>query len=193
MTGTELAKKAGISKMLVSRKRQQGKSDAVILDEARARREHQAVHGDPAKRPGARKVGRKPGTKNRALSIAPDSPASSASPVSTAVSEALLADIESQHDAGENFFNAQRRKEIALANLRELEEKLKCGSLIEVDAVRVEWGKHISAVKNSLLLLPSKLAPKLASSTEVLKCQHLLDKALRDVLTELSDYQANAA
>lgn len=190
MTGTELAKKAGISKMLVSRKRQQGKSDAVILEEARARREHHAVHGDPAKKPGARKVGRKPGTKNRALSIAPGSPAS---PVSAAVSEALLADIESQHDAGENFFNAQRRKEIALANLRELEEKLKCGSLIEVDAVRVEWGKHISAVKNSLLLLPSKLAPKLATSTEVLKCQHLLDKALRDVLTELSDYQANAA
>ena len=152
-----LAKKIGVSPKLVSRKRQEGKSDALISDEARRRKARLAVVSCDA--------------------------------TEIEQSEQYFGD---DNRNGESKIRAETRKEIALANLREIEVRKESGELVEADAVRVEWGRHISSTKNSLLLLPSKLAPKLAVTTGVLQCQQILDNAIRSVLTELSEYRSSA-
>lgn len=87
----------------------------------------------------------------------------------------------------ESMSEAQTRKEIALANLRELEEAEKRGLMIEAEDVRKAWSGHIAAVKNTLLLMPPRVAPKLASASGVHEIQAVLDRELRALLVEFSD------
>jgi hypothetical protein len=69
----------------------------------------------------------------------------------------------------------------ARLDLAEREKQLL--SAAEVEQV---WANHITTVKARLLLLPGKLAPRLAVCSDVLQCQHLIDRELRSILDELA-------
>lgn len=83
------------------------------------------------------------------------------------------------------------RKILAEARLKDLQFRQQARELVPVADVQRVWGGQISSIKNSFLLLPAKLAAKLAGETEILEVQAILDVAIRQILTELSQYQSS--
>jgi hypothetical protein len=80
---------------------------------------------------------------------------------------------------------ARRRKQVALADLRELEVAKLRGQLVDADAVVREWTEGLRRIRSVVLAVPSRvrqLVPHL-SAADV----ELLDRELRDALTSLAD------
>lgn len=86
----------------------------------------------------------------------------------------------------ETLQEAQRRKESAQANIRELEYRKSIGELVETEAVKQEWAGVLSALRNQLLLMPAKLAPKLAVLSDIRQCHAVIDAEIKQALTQLS-------
>ena len=93
-------------------------------------------------------------------------------------------------DPGESFADGQRRKESALANLRELEFAMKAGELVSVKDAEAAWFGVMRAIRDRLLGLPAQLALTIAGMTtpasDPAQIQTLLDQKLRAALAELA-------
>lgn len=87
------------------------------------------------------------------------------------------------------LLEAQARKEEQLAELRTLEVSRLKGESIDAFEAACQWGAMIVAARNRALLIPSKLAPKVAVVSDVLECQQIIDREIRSFLTELSEYR----
>lgn len=87
-----------------------------------------------------------------------------------------------------SFFEAQRRREWLRVAKEELELELKRGKLVLTEDVGLRWSTVMSALRNRLLLLPAKTAPK-AANMNVRECQAVLDQAIRECLAELSQLE----
>jgi hypothetical protein len=87
---------------------------------------------------------------------------------------------------------AQLRHELAKATKTEFEVAKLKGTLIDAYEAAVEWGTMITSARNRALLIPSKIAPKVAATSDVVSCQEILDREIRSFLTELSEYRPNA-
>ncbi|MGE5597626.1 MAG: hypothetical protein ACM3S1_16505 [Hyphomicrobiales bacterium] len=61
---------------------------------------------------------------------------------------------------------ARRRKEVALAELREIERDQKRGALLPAADVRKVWAERLGALKDRVLMLPDRLAARLANRPE---------------------------
>jgi hypothetical protein len=88
--------------------------------------------------------------------------------------------------------NVQLQHEIAKAATAQLQLKKLKGAYVLSEDVKREWGEHISAVRSRILLVPGKIAPRVAVETDVLACQEILEREINSVLTELSEYQPSA-
>jgi phage terminase Nu1 subunit (DNA packaging protein) len=92
--------------------------------------------------------------------------------------------------AVESLSEARRRKEVALANLRELEEGAKRRTLVLAADVEREWAGILRDVRARILAVPSRVrsqVPELtADGTDV------LERELRDALTALADDERGA-
>ncbi len=88
--------------------------------------------------------------------------------------------------------NVQLQHEIARAAKAQLELKRLKGTYVVAEEVKRAWGEHITAVRSRILLIPGKLAPRVAVEKDVLVCQEILEREIHSVLTELSEYQPNA-
>lgn len=86
-----------------------------------------------------------------------------------------------------SFSEAQRRKEQALAELRELELATKRGELVATADVQREWTGVLAAVRDSMLALPMRLSGRLAAMTDQRVIERFLRDAIRAELTKLSD------
>lgn len=93
--------------------------------------------------------------------------------------EAIMEDVQT---SGESYAEAQRRKEVALADLRELELAQKSGQLVEVTTAALYLANATKAVQNQLLSIPDKTAPLLAAVTDVRECRDLVLKEIREAL-----------
>ena len=82
---------------------------------------------------------------------------------------------------------AIRRKEIALANLREIEEATKRSELIDVAEMEQAWATVGQTIRDNLLGMPDKLAPTLAAMTEKKEIRTYLMAEFRQLLTALPD------
>jgi len=87
----------------------------------------------------------------------------------------------------EDFFTARARKEVALANLREMDAAKRRGETLNATEVEAEWSNIVSTVRNRILLLPDKLAPRVAALADVLECRAVIERAVREALTALSE------
>lgn len=87
----------------------------------------------------------------------------------------------------ETFSDAQRRKESALANLRELEHRQKIYELVSVDEQAKVWAGVAQTVRDGFLALPELLAPELAALTDPRQVRDRLDSELRAVLANLPE------
>jgi hypothetical protein len=61
---------------------------------------------------------------------------------------------------------ARRRKELALAEIREMERDQKRGALLPAAEVRKVWAERLAALKDRVLMLPDRLAARLANRPE---------------------------
>ena len=61
---------------------------------------------------------------------------------------------------------ARRRKEVALAELREMEAAQRAGELLPAAGVRQTWAAGLAALKDRILILPDRLAARLAHRPE---------------------------
>jgi len=76
---------------------------------------------------------------------------------------------------------ADRRKAIALAELRELELRQRRGELLEAADVQKQWAAGLAALRDRLLSLPDRLGAILAGRGEV-EVRTMLRDALEEAL-----------
>jgi hypothetical protein len=101
----------------------------------------------------------------------------------------LLARKEAEHQAKLNNLSldeAERRFRNAKAELAEMELAERRGELVEADAVREMWDKHISAAKTQLLSIPARVAVTLLACKSAEEVHAALETNIRDCLDELA-------
>ena len=76
---------------------------------------------------------------------------------------------------------ARRRKEVALAELRELEVRQRRGELLEAAEVQKQWAHGLASLRDRLLSLPDRLGAVLAGRGEV-QARAILRNALEEAL-----------
>lgn len=91
------------------------------------------------------------------------------------------------------FNRARAMKEVAVARQKQLDLKKRQGELVEVAAVEKEWGDIISSARTRLLLLPDKIAPKIAATKDVLECKAIIDHEIREIMRALTEQKTDAA
>jgi hypothetical protein len=89
----------------------------------------------------------------------------------------------------ESFNQAQRRKEVAIADLRELELKQKRGELVPVSDVNAFVSGMIVRARDILLRLAPELRDRLATCTDPLECEGMVTDEVYRALRELSEYE----
>ena len=62
---------------------------------------------------------------------------------------------------------AERRRKCAMADIREMERDQKRGALLPAADVRKVWAERLGALKDRVLMLPDRLAARLANRPEV--------------------------
>jgi hypothetical protein len=82
---------------------------------------------------------------------------------------------------------ARRRKEVALATIRELEAAERAGSVIPVDQVEAAWSDVRVRIKTAVLRLPEKCAPKLVGLADAREARLILHAECEAILRNLSD------
>ena len=85
------------------------------------------------------------------------------------------------------FAEAQTRKAVALAELRELELHCKRGLLIDKEKAMNAWRQVLLTVRNRFLGLPAKLAPLVYSAKSPAEAFVTLKKEIHEILDELSE------
>jgi phage terminase Nu1 subunit (DNA packaging protein) len=150
----DLAKKIGVSAMLVSTKRRQGKSDALIAEEAKRRK-----------------------AKLTAILLGKEDDAEF---------EQRTSRQPRTSDDGETEHQAKTRKEIALANLREIEEAKKRGELVSAADVESAWLGITTQIRNSILGVRSRVINRIPIEYRK-EVSPVLEDELRQVLTSVSD------
>lgn len=84
-----------------------------------------------------------------------------------------------------SLHSARTRKELALAELREMEVRQKRGTLLDADAVAREWASVLRQVRAGMLAVPSRVRARLPHLTA--HDAAVLDEELRQALAALAD------
>ena len=90
---------------------------------------------------------------------------------------------------GSSYDEARTRKVNAEAEIAELELAKIRGTLCMTNDVVAAWESVLHACKAKFLALPTKVAPILATETDVAVAKDYLENAIREALAELSNYQ----
>ena len=92
-------------------------------------------------------------------------------------------DNKSNDDKAQSYWSEKAKRELA-----ELDLKLKQDQLVEVDQVGLHLDLIFSAVRQRLLATPSKIAPLVHAEESVGGARIVLESAVFEVLSELSEY-----
>lgn len=114
-------------------------------------------------------------------------------PVGIVNSAVNTADVDETTGAVETYADAQRRKESALANLRELEHRQKLGDLVDVSVEERAWAEAGQTLRDGLLAMPEKIAPILAALTDARQVRDALKAEIRSVLENLTEKIGNVS
>ncbi len=95
---------------------------------------------------------------------------------------------------GESLAAAQTRKEIALADTRELERDIRLGELIPLATAQKGWALLVQLVRTEMLAMPNSLASQLAAYTDPVEIRVLLTKDIDARLNSLAEeFQSTAS
>jgi len=97
-------------------------------------------------------------------------------------------DNKSNNGKAPNYWSERALHEKAKRELEELDLKLKSDQLVEVDQVGDHLDTIFSAVRQRLLATPSKIAPLVHAEESVGGARIVLESAVFEVLSELSEY-----
>src|SRR5262245_39720416 len=84
-----------------------------------------------------------------------------------------------------SYYSALRRKEHALARLREMEVAEKESKLLDAAAVGRQWGSILRQVRAGVMAVPSRVRQRCPDLT--VQQLEVIDRELRDALTALAD------
>jgi|SRR5579883_115440 len=73
------------------------------------------------------------------------------------------------------------------------EEMERSEKLVPADDVERIWGEITVQIRNRMMTLPGKLAPRLAMLNDARECQALLDREFREALSAMAQELSNAA
>ena len=82
---------------------------------------------------------------------------------------------------------ARRRKEVALAQLREMEVAERAGKLYDAAAVQNAVVSMNAAIREAVLRIPDKLAPQAAATSDPRQVRSILMAECKAILKNLSD------
>jgi hypothetical protein len=91
----------------------------------------------------------------------------------------------------ESFSEARRRKESALASLRELELRKVNGELVELQTVKTTLADIFRQHRDALLNIAERMSAPLAFETDPGKVHGLISTEIREHLNELADALEN--
>lgn len=86
---------------------------------------------------------------------------------------------------GESFAAAQRRKESALADLRQLEHRQKSAELVDVRRMELAWAAAGQTLRDAFLALPEQVAPQLAALSDARQVRDILRSEVHKILSNL--------
>jgi hypothetical protein len=66
------------------------------------------------------------------------------------------------------------------------------GKLVPVREVEAVWAAMMMAIRNRMLLVPDRIAARVAAESSILECRDIVDRAVREALTAASEYEPNA-
>jgi hypothetical protein len=84
------------------------------------------------------------------------------------------------------YYAARAKREKMAAEAAELNYLERVGTLVSVDAVREQQFSIVRKLRDNILAIGSRLAPRLAAETDPVRVQHLIDEEQRKALNELS-------
>ena len=97
-------------------------------------------------------------------------------------------DNKSNDEKAPNYWVEKALHEKAKRELAELDLKLKSNHVVEVDQIGDHLDKIFSAVRQKLLGMPSKIAPLVHAEESVGGARIVLESAVFEVLSELSEF-----
>lgn len=86
-----------------------------------------------------------------------------------------------------SFAEARRRRESALAGIKELELHYRQGKLWDSERVTEIYSRYLGAFRNRLLSFPAKLSPQLYGAKSIAEISTLLKKHVDQALNDLAD------
>lgn len=86
----------------------------------------------------------------------------------------------------DSYYTSKARREFAEAQISEMRAAELKGQLIRVDAVKAVWALKVSTTRDALLQIPSRLAPVLASESDLDRVTMLIECEIRQALVALS-------
>ena len=84
------------------------------------------------------------------------------------------------------YNQAKAKKEAALAELAEIEVRVKRGELLPADVVLAHWQGMIASMRSRLLALPSRLAAVTMGCQTLQESERAAMALVREALTEIS-------
>jgi len=87
---------------------------------------------------------------------------------------------------GEDRDEARTRREIADANIAEMEEARMRRELIRVSAVQAQMSVDFATTRDALLQIPARIGPLLAAESDTAKVQNLLHAEIHQALLDLA-------
>ena len=90
-------------------------------------------------------------------------------------------------NSGPSFAQSRAIREAYNARLAKLSYEEKSGSLVKIELVKVAWFNTLRVLRDRLLNMPDRMAPLLSAETDPKAIRDLLDKELRQVLTDAAD------
>lgn len=89
-------------------------------------------------------------------------------------------------DGGESLDAARRRKEIAVANLKELQERQLRGDLIDKNQA-IEWVVSlVTEAKAGLIAMPRRMAPVVYGSSDIRDIENKIRREITIILDKLA-------
>lgn len=109
--------------------------------------------------------------------------------VSEYISYKVKSELRKKQGDDIDIGEANRRKAIAQATLLEIEVAEKEGKLISLAEIRKEVEYIATSFKNKTLGVPSKIAPALIGIETIAEIKSILDDAMYELLTEISNIE----
>jgi hypothetical protein len=90
-------------------------------------------------------------------------------------------------NSGPSFAQSRAIREAYNARLAKLSYEEKSGSLVKIDLIKVAWFNTLRVLRDRILNMPDRMAPLLSAESDPKVIRDLLDKDLRQILSDAAD------